>query len=469
MSHHGSRGSDISPSVIELFCGAGGTSFGFSRAGFDIRLGLDIAEHAVQTFMKNHPGAVGLPMPIQKAKGRQLLKAAGLHSVDVLLGGPSCQGYSTMGKRIEDDPRNYLYTHYIRIVRELQPRWILFENVKGMRFHGGGKFFRQLCDALRRLGYDIAHSVINAANYGVPQRRERVLIIGTNTGKGPCFPNETHHDPRCPKCSKPDGSNRIRSTKPRGPSLFLEGDCILCGGTRFDPNPSKVTSPWVSLWDAIGDLPVLGDRGGTDGFKPYSSKALSDYQCEIRRDSKGYTLHRAKGVSDLALSVIRMIPEGKGIRAINEVDLPERFRIMRRISNGSLRQDCTTLYHRLSRDLPSYTITCSFTNVASGAFCHPLANRAITIREAARLQSFPDQFEFVPTRLKDQIGNAVPPLLAEVLAEHIMSLIAGTKRRASQAQVVKQKRSQDWRPRISEPLPLQLLAAQDSLTEPLQE
>ena len=406
--------------VIELFCGAGGTSFGFSNAGFDVRLGLDIDPRAVATFKKNHPTAVAICDSVENVSGRQLLDAAGIGDVEVLIGGPSCQGYSTIGPRIEDDPRNFLFTHYLRLVSQLRPRWILFENVKGMKFHGGGKFFQQLCAKLAQAGYQVAHSVLNAADYGVPQRRERLFVIGTLDSCDLKLPSPSHQDPRCLLCSRPDKSNRLPGRPFARTGLFEGQPCPRCNDSGLEPTEFSSEPVWISVRDAIGDLPILGQNGGAESFVPYSIPPLSEYQRLMRFDSTGYKHHKARPVSKYARSVIGMIGEGKGIRSVPVEKLPIRFKIMRKISTGTLRQDCTTLYHRLSRDLPSYTITCSFTNVASGAFAHPLADRAITIREAARLQSFPDRFEFVAPGLKNQIGNAVPPLLAQAIAKHIL-------------------------------------------------
>jgi DNA (cytosine-5)-methyltransferase 1 len=414
------------PTVIELFCGAGGTSFGFQRAGFDVRLGLDIDEQAIATFRLNHPSAVALHESVEEVTGRELLHAAELEVVDVLVGGPSCQGYSTIGPRLEDDPRNFLFTHYLRLVSELRPRWIVFENVKGMKFHGGGKFFSQLCRELGALGYRIASDVLNAADYGVPQRRERLIVIGTRDDCGVTLPPPSHEDPRCATCSRPDRSNRVRDRI--RDDLFADERCPRCHGTGREIRENLTLSPWVSVSDAIGDLPTLGEDGGTMGFTPYSRPPNSDYQERMREGSTGYTLHKARPVSKFARSIVELVPEGKGIRSVPVERLPERFKVMRTISSGALRQDCTTLYYRLARDLPAYTITCSFTNVASGAFVHPLANRALTIREASRLQSFPDRFKFSDSGLKDQIGNAVPPILAEAIAKEIRKELTGRER-----------------------------------------
>lgn len=409
--------------AIELFCGAGGTSFGLEEAGFEVRVGVDIDDAALASFEANHPDARAIHASVTDTdvvNGDTLREAAGTDEIDLLVGGPSCQGYSTIGKRIAADPRNVLFVEYIRLVRELKPRWLLFENVKGMLIAQKGEFLEQFKRELVGLGYDLEVGVVNAADYGVPQRRQRLIAIGSRVGIRPTLPPPTHADPRCGVCSQPDASNRVRAAE--AGSLFARGGCQACGGWGVAPSAPKGRKAWVSVHDAIGDLPVLGDSGGTDDSTPYATPGFSAYQKRMRRSSRGYTLHAAKPVSEYAYEIISRVTEGKGLRSIPEEHLPDRFRSMRKVSDGSLRRDCTTLYHRLDRSLPSYTITCYFTNVSSGAFVHPIADRAITPREAARLQSFPDRFQFCPKSVKRQIGNAVPPLLATAIGEHIREL-----------------------------------------------
>jgi DNA (cytosine-5)-methyltransferase 1 len=405
------------PVVVEVFCGAGGTSFGFAQAGFDVRLGIDVDSAALDTFKRNHPGAVALAASVtdrQRVNGDQIRKLLRRKSVDVLIGGPSCQGYSTIGKRMEEDPRNQLYSEYIRLVQELKPKWLLFENVKGMLLYGKGRFVADLKAALERVGYRTEWRVLNAADYGVPQRRERLFVIGCLAGIEPSFPAPTHADPRCDACRRGGrGRPAVSQTE-----LFAGQECPTCG----EFTASMPLRPWVSVGEAIGDLPALGASGGTADFVGYTKPPDSAYQREMRKSVRGYDLHLASPISDFAMSIVRHVAEGHGLRSVPMDNLPARFKRMRRISDGSFRRDCTTLYHRLSRKLPSYTITCNFSNVSSGAFVHPLENRAITVREAARLQSFPDRFIFNPSHVKRQIGNAVPPLLAKGLAEHMLAL-----------------------------------------------
>lgn len=403
--------------AIELFCGAGGTSLGFEMSeSYRILLGIDIDPDAMVTFRHNHENSECITDDITKVSPASIARKIGGMNVDVIIGGPSCQGYSTIGKRISDDPRNSLFVHYLNYVDEFRPRWIVFENVRGFIHSGKGLFYKAFQEALAKLGYDIAAGVLNAADYGVPQRRERVIIIGTNTGLTPSLPEPTHEDPRCPVCSRPDKSNRLRS------QISVE-DCPKCNGTGLWHSPGM--KRWISLQEAIGDLPWLGDFGGCSDFTKYRKESNCGYQKWTRQFSNGYTLHKAKRVSEFAASIISKIPPGGGIRSIPENELPERFRIMRTVKNGKLRRDCTTLYGRLAWDMPSYTITCYFGNVSSGAFTHPEINRAITIREAARLQSFPDRYFIHPKNAMRQVGNAIPPLLAKAIATHIEKIEEG--------------------------------------------
>ena len=397
--------------AIELFCGLGGTSLGFQLSGaYRILVGMDIDPDAMASYKENHKDSDCITGDITKIPPSAVAKRIGGAGVDIIIGGPSCQGYSTIGKRIADDPRNTLYSTYLDYVDEFRPSWIVFENVRGFVHSGKGRFYRAFKESLAELGYDIAAGVLNAADYGVPQRRERVIIVGTNTGLTPSLPMPTHEDPRCPVCSRPDKSNRVRS------SIRTE-DCPKCSGTGLWHSPDM--KPWISLEEAIGDLPWLDELGGAQDFVEYHQDASGSYQEWVRSSSKGHSLHKAKRVSDFALSVISKVPAGGGIRSIPENDLPERFRIMRTVKSGKLRRDCTTLYGRLGWNMPSYTITCYFGNVSSGAFTHPEVNRSLTVREAARLQTFPDSYFISPKKAMRQIGNAVPPLLATAIAAHI--------------------------------------------------
>lgn len=361
--------------AIDLFCGAGGLSYGFELAGFRIGAAVDTDPVAAATYRRQNPETPFFMEDVRRLKGKGLLKAAG-GRCDLIIGGPSCQGFSTHGKRDPNDPRNYLFREFVRLVREIRPAWVVMENVKGLLTYGRGRYRDEIHGSFRRAGYRIESRVLRAVDYGVPQFRERLFFVATRTDLTISFPAPTH----CPPEMAP-----------------------LLGLT-----------PYVTVQEALGDLRSIGAEGESD---VYDSPARNDFQRYVRRHArKVLTLHRARRVSDLAMSIIRRVPQGKGLRSIPPAELPERFRRMRTISNGQLRRDCTTLYYRLSLERPAYTITCYFTNVSSGPFVHPTENRALTPREAARLQSFPDCYEFVDKQVQRQIGNAVPPLLARAVA-----------------------------------------------------
>lgn len=374
------------PVAIDLFCGAGGLSNGLMQAGFKVALGLDFDSHALKTFEANHPGAAVLQTDVRDVSGEDLLRAAGVSHIDLLAGGPSCQGFSTHGKRLVDDPRNFLYKEFLRLVEELKPTTVLMENVKGLVISGKGAFKRQVVESFESLGYEVEGRLLHAADYGVPQRRERVIFAASRLGSKIEFPGMTH-----------------------GPreSIAVQARQLL---------------PYVTVEEAIGDLPQIPLDSKVEPL-PHAKTARSEYQDKMRYGSTEVWNHTSRPVSDLAMSIISQVGPGEGLRSIPTENLPPRFHKMRRISSGELRRDCTTLYYRLSPKSPSYTITCNFKNVSSGAFTHPFENRAITAREAARLQSFPDSFVFYGSAIPRQIGNAVPPLLGKLMGEAVLDHI----------------------------------------------
>lgn len=374
--------------MIDLFSGAGGLSFGLEQAGFDVRLGVDNDKHALETFRANHSGK-GLLADMRDVSGRDLLAEANLNSVDLLAGGPSCQGFSTHGKRLADDPRNFLYVEFMRIVEDIRPTTVLMENVRGLLLARKGAFKDEVFSRFRELGYSVTANVLMAADYGVPQRRERVVFLATRLDDELALPAPTH--------GLPDSK------------AVLEGSRL----------------PFVTVGDALSDLPLLGEEYLEQPIA-YSKRPLTDYQKRMRHGASELWNHIAKPLSPLAFSIMSQVGQGQGLRSLPVDKLPERFRKMRKISTGELRRDCTTLYHRLSMDMPSYTITCNFRNVSSGAFTHPLENRSLTPREAARLQSFPDRFRFMGSAIPRQIGNAVPPVLAEAIGLSIRDHLAQT-------------------------------------------
>ena len=383
---------DGSPIVIDLFCGAGGLSDGLSQAGFKPVVGIDFDRHAIATYKANHPDSLALHRDIATITAEELVDAAGGKDVDLIAGGPSCQGFSTVGKRVEDDPRNALFKHFARIVRDVRPKFFLMENVKGLLAYRKGYFRQLIGESFEAAGYRVISRVVCAADYGVPQLRHRIVFIGTRLDVPLTFPEPTHS----------------------GPMELWEAKL----------------APHITVGEAIGDLPLM--RGNLDLEKwEYASPPQNAFQRYARHGgrSRFVTLHQSNGASENAMEVVRLVKEGQGIRSIPVDLLPERFRRMRRIADGNFRRDCTTLYHRLARSSPAYTITCYFRNVASGPFVHPIEDRSLSYREAARLMSFRDSYKFCGSLLPRQIGNAVPPLLAKALGKHILSMLAASPKR----------------------------------------
>ena len=175
--------SDSSLLMIDLFCGAGGLSEGLRQAGFKPVAGVDFDSHAVATYRQNHPDVPVLEIDIGGVTGEQLVRLAGTSDIDLIAGGPSCQGYSTHGKRMQDDPRNFLFEHFVRLVDEIRPKMFLMENVTGMLTYGNGAFRRQIESAFDEIEYRTDFTQVVAADYGVPQLRHRVLFVGDANGR----------------------------------------------------------------------------------------------------------------------------------------------------------------------------------------------------------------------------------------------------------------------------------------------
>ena len=373
------------PVVIDLFCGAGGLSEGLRQAGFKPRVGVDFDKHAVATYRHNHPGVPVIEGDIANVTGEELFRLAGTRDIDLIAGGPSCQGFSTHGKRIQDDPRNFLFKHFVRLVDEVRPKMFLMENVRGMLTYAKGEFRKQIEVAFAEIGYRTDFKQVLAAEFGVPQMRHRILFLGTRVDNIELsFPAPTHGD--------------------KGEGL----------------------KPYVTLSEAVSDLPLMG-QDYISAKREYACPPQGPYQVYARLGAPlEVTMHVGRPLSPQAASLAAHIGQGQGLRSAPVDVLPERFKKMRTIANGQLRRDCTTLYYRLDPNKPSYTITCNYKNVASGPFLHPYENRAISHREAARCQSFPDHYQFLGSSFPRQIGNAVPPLLAKAIGVHLMKLLAAS-------------------------------------------
>lgn len=378
--------------ILDLFCGTGALSYGIEAHSKNIVTvaGIDLDAAAVRTAALNHPKATIVCDSIEAVSPRSMMQRAEIDGIDVIVGGPPCQGFSSLrpsrGENLED-PRNLLYRHFIRYVRELRPKVFLMENVVGILSSGDGKLVFEMTEAFRKLGYAVDWRVLNAANFGIPQKRERFFLMGVQSSGGvkmPIFPLPTH-----------SFTGRAIGTKHKDKYVIDRSN----------------GAPAVTVWDAISDLPSLkaGEVATT-----YAGRPATDYQAKRRGRTKCVTLHQAASHNEKMLSVIRHA--GTNIHA-----LPEGL-----VSSGY-----SSCYSRLAFNEPSTTITVKFTSPASSRCIHPVDDRAITPREAARLQSFDDTFAFAgsKTEIASQIGNAVPPLfgqsfapcLEEMLESHCLS------------------------------------------------
>lgn len=348
------RVKDLPLTLVDLFCGAGGSSLGFEMAGFEIVAGIDIDPDCCKTFSVNLRKAI--EADLREYSGQDLRREVG--TVDVVIGCPPCQGFTKM-RNGASDPRNDLVPHFAELAAALSPAVIVFENVPGMFRYGKG-YFEKFLKIIRQKGYIVTYGVLNAADYGVPQIRKRIVAVAVKRG--------LHVDPVLPE---PDHS-RPRSSKAR-------------------------LKPWKTVRDAIGDLPPLSP-GEKSSFHP---------------------LHFAPRHSPKVMEIIRNVPKNGGSRK----DLPKRLWLeCHRKTKGF-----NDVYGRMSWDRPSPTITSGCCNPSKGRFIHPEQDRAITPLEAARLQSFPDDFRFQwrsTGSLTFQIGNALPPLLAFKIAKKTIEILS---------------------------------------------
>lgn len=349
--------------AIDLFCGAGGISVGLQEAGFKVIAGIDNNEKYIQSFRHNFPTAKTINGDLFELSPEKLMKKLGLKvgELDILVGGPPCQGFSKnvpVSKRPIDSKNNKLVNEFLRYCEELKPRFIIMENVAEMRNGYNGSYTNAVESRLRDAGYKVHHRVFLAAEYGVPQRRRRAFFLARRDGKPIHIP--------------------------------------------VPSNPGKANHITVS--EAISDLPFL-EQGQGEVETPYAKPPENGYQRLVRKHSVNKVKnHIAKPLKPLQLQRLLSIKPGQGIK-----DLPPEIRPKGGYSGA---------YGRLTPDMIAPTITRWVFHPGSGRWGHYDSPRLLTIREAARIQGFPDSFEFVGTYVDQagQIGNAVPPLLAEKVA-----------------------------------------------------
>ena len=354
--------------VIDLFCGAGGLSLGFKMAGFNILLGLDAWQDAITTYHYNFPETKAVIEDIQKISPQDLLRkfAINKEDVDVIIGGPPCQGFSLSGKRILDDPRNILYKSFVNMVDFIRPKMFLMENVPGLIKLFNGQVEEQVLSHFRNLGYSVVDKILLTSDYGVPQDRRRVFFVGINT-------------------------SIIKNT-----AVF----------TYPSPTHGKGLLPYVTCKDAISDLDFVPDNVSLGEEIDYQLPPINDYQKLMRQGSVKLFNHSITIHTEKTKSIIAMVPDGG-----NYKDLPKELWETRKVHIA---------WTRMNSKRPCFTIDCGHNHQF-----HYSENRVPTVRESARIQSFPDTFKFIGLRTSQykQVGNAVPPLLAKALAEQIAETI----------------------------------------------
>lgn len=376
------------PIAIDLFSGAGGLSLGFEQAGFHVAAAVEIDPIHAATHRYNFPNCEVIPNSVVRVDGQTIRERAGVGSaeVDVVGGGPPCQGFSLIGQRVLDDPRNRLVREFVRLVKELSPRFFLFENVKGLTVGKSRRVLFELIEDFKRIGYNIVApwQVLNAMHYGVPQNRERLFLLGAKRGLTmPSYP--------------------ARRTMP-SPSSDMFG--------------SLSATPTCA--DAIGDLPdaeSFEELSTDDSVHTEQWGEPSDYAAEMRclEDTAWHRGFRRAWNPDMLTSSART--------RHTEISR-ERFS---RTRPGQV--EPVSRFFKLPRDGVSNTLRAG-TDSARGAFTSPRPihyekNRCITVREMARLHGFPDWFRFHKTKWHGarQVGNAVPPPLARAIAFEFIEVL----------------------------------------------
>ena len=332
--------------TLDCFCGAGGLSIGFEKAGFEVIYAFDIDEVSIKTYAHNpkyHHGQAFI-RDIYKVTKRSIEEDLGheLGKIDVMIGGPPCQGFSVQRRGDDNDPRNNLILEYCRLIKEIKPQFFVLENVGGLMSKRGKPYIKTLLDTLSAAGYTIQMKKLTASDFGVPQDRKRVIIVG---------------------------------------------ELSVNGKGHFE-YPTPLVAPKVTVREAIIDL--------------------------MDKDENDIPNHKADKLSVINLKRIQAITEGQG-----QDSLPDELQLNCHKKNNGHRHLDT--YGRMAWDKPSPTITARFDSFSRGRFGHPVLDRTITLREGARLQTFPDDFEFLGNKVEvaRQIGNAVPPVLAEKIAEKV--------------------------------------------------
>jgi DNA (cytosine-5)-methyltransferase 1 len=388
--------------VLDTFAGAGGFSLGFELAGCRVVGGIEVDSWASQTFAYNHKDALVINREIQSVGDDELRELLVGRQPDILLGGPPCQGFSICLKNAGDptDPRNSLFVEFLRVARALQPAYVIMENVPNIenaRTHNGKSVLDIIKRELRNLDYHVAHRVLEATDFGIPQMRRRLFVVASIHELEAPFPNPTHG---------------------------IRGAVRDLFGSSLERCPT--------LWEAISDLPELEAGQGSE-VQDYTQEPANDYQRQLRAGGNLLWNHTAMRHSKRMVERFASMTCGQSVS-----DVPEHLRPLLRNGNGKISGKVYDQNNRrMHPDRPCHTIPASF----YANFVHPFQHRNFTPREGARLQSFPDGFVFKgkPTVVShkllaregrtdekhlcqyNQIGNAVPPLLAKAIARNLLA------------------------------------------------
>ena len=364
--------------VIDLFAGVGGLSYGFAHDDeFEIIAANEILEPMAKAYSSNHPSVMMYNKDIKDFSLDDLTRDLGVKKgdIDIVVGGHPCQAYSTVGKRLIDDPRGKLFQEYYRILKELRPKLFVFENVKGLLSMQGGDLIKTIIALFESIGYHMQMRLLNAADYGAPQIRERVILVGTLDSKPFTYPKPTHYNPEL--------------GKPKDSSL----------------------KPYVTLGEAISDLPSI--KTGESATE-YSCEPQNEYQRLMRANAPA-EIHEHEVPKNNAklVAIMEALPDGGSPK-----DIAEELRPNSGFAN---------CYCRLWWDKPSTTITRNLGCPSSSRCIHPRDPRPLSTREGARLQGFPDDYIFCGKRGDKhlQIGNAVPTFLSRAIKDSVKSYLKG--------------------------------------------
>lgn len=385
---------------VDLFAGAGGLSCGLKQSGFNTLLANELVPQYAKTYQLNHPETQVIIGDVRQVCETNLKNFLGVKEgeIDLVAGGPPCQGFSINAPiRTLDDERNHLFKDFLRVVASLKPKAVLIENVPGIVSLGKGTVVRQIYAELEALGYKVKHKILFAGHYGIPQMRFRTVFIGIRKyNREISFP-------------EPEFAAKAVANFTGAKELCISIPPI------FYPNLKSQ----VNVLDALSDLPEIANNQ-TVSHEKYTIEPQNDYQKYLRSGCKKLTSHYCAKIAKVNLERLKYIPQGGSWRDIPYELLPDGLKRARR-------SDHTKRYGRLHPDALCSTVLTKC-DPHWGSFFHPTQDRVISVREAARIQSFPDSYLFSGsiTQQYEQVGNAVPPLLGKVIGDEIMNMLRET-------------------------------------------